>query len=115
MLFAAATATNSQSAAWHLDRNLLSAAVNYLSEVFLPVVAATNAVSERSASALRRLKTYLRTTMSQERLNLCMILHVYKKMTGKLNMADIENQFVSAGADPHRFPLFYRNRSDFSL
>ena len=42
-----------------------------------------------------------------------MILHVYKKMTGKLNMADIENQFVSAGADPHRFPLFYRNRSDF--
>ena len=43
-----------------------------------------------------------------------MILHVYKKMTGKLNMADIENQFVSAGADPHRFQLFYRNLSDFS-
>ena len=44
-----------------------------------------------------------------------MILLVYKKMTGKLNMADTENQFVSAGSDPHRFPLFYRNRSDFSL
>ena len=30
---------------------------------------ATNSVSERSASALRRTKTYLRTTMTQSRLN----------------------------------------------
>ena len=30
---------------------------------------ATNAVSEWSALALRRVKTYLRTTMSQARLN----------------------------------------------
>ena len=55
-------------------RNLPSAAVDYFSEVFnlvklLLVVPATNAVSERSASALRRLETYLGTTMSQERLN----------------------------------------------
>ena len=36
---------------------------------------ATNAVSERSASQLRRVKTWLRTTMSQERLNyLCYYL-----------------------------------------
>ena len=33
------------------------------------VVRATNVMGERSASALRTLKTYLRTTMSQERLN----------------------------------------------
>ena len=53
-------------------------------------------VSERSASALRRLKTYLRTTVSQERLNHFMILHVHKEMNDKLNMGDIGNQFVSA-------------------
>ena len=77
-------------------RNLPSAAVDYFSEGFnlvklLLVVPATNAVSERSASALRRLKTYLGTTMSQERLNHCMILHVHKEMTGKWNMVDIGN------------------------
>ena len=32
------------------------------------VMPATNAVSERSASGLRRVKTYLRTTISQSRL-----------------------------------------------
>ena len=33
------------------------------------VMSATNAVSERSFSCLRRLKSYLRATMSQSRLN----------------------------------------------
>ena len=36
------------------------------------VMPATIAVSERSFSALRRLKTWLRTTMLQARLNWCM-------------------------------------------
>ena len=59
-------------------RNLPSAGVDYFSEVFnlaiklLLVVPATNATSERSGSALRRLKTCLPTTMPQERLNHCM-------------------------------------------
>ena len=39
---------------------------------------ASNATSERSFSALRRIKTYLRTTMSQERLNNLMILYVHR-------------------------------------
>ena len=44
----------------------------------LLVMPATNAVSERSASALRRVKTYLRTTMSDTRLNNLLVLHVHK-------------------------------------
>ena len=40
------------------------------------VMPAANASSERSFSSLRRLKTYLRTTMTQQRLNHCM--HVFK-------------------------------------
>ena len=39
------------------------------------VMPATNAVSERSFSAMRRLYTYTRTNMSQSRLNHMMILH----------------------------------------
>ena len=44
----------------------------------LMVMPATNAVSERSASALRQVKTYLRTTMSQAHLNNLMLLHIHK-------------------------------------
>ena len=78
-------------------RNLLSAAVDYFSEVFnivnklLLVVPATNAVSERSGSALRRHKTCLRTlTTPQERWNHSMILHVHTEMTDKLDIEILE-------------------------
>ena len=39
---------------------------------------ATNATSERSFSALRCIKIYLRTTMVQKRLNHLMVLHAHK-------------------------------------
>ena len=50
----------------------------------LLVMPATNAASERSFSALKRIKNYLRATMSQTRLNSLMLLHVHKDMTDKL-------------------------------
>ena len=43
-------------------------------------VPVTTATAERSFSALRRIKTYLRSTMSDERLNNIMLLHVYIKI-----------------------------------
>ena len=43
------------------------------------VIPATSATSERSFSALRLVKTYLRTTMKQERLNHLMIIHIHKE------------------------------------
>ena len=42
------------------------------------VMPATNASNERSLSAMRRVKSYLRSTMKQERLNHLMLLHVHK-------------------------------------
>ena len=42
--------------------------------MLLLVMPATNAQSERSFSALRRIKTYLRSTMAQQRLNNLMVL-----------------------------------------
>ena len=43
------------------------------------IMPATNATSERSFSALRCLKTYLRNTMTQQQLNNVMMLHVHKE------------------------------------
>ena len=60
------------------------------------VMPATNACSERSFSAMRRLKTYLRSTMGQSRLNHLMILHVHKDLTDGLNLIDVANEFVSS-------------------
>ena len=53
----------------------------YYSEVIklaklILVMPATNALSERSFSALRRIKTGLRSTIEQVCLNSCMVLHV---------------------------------------
>ena len=59
------------------------------------VIPVTNGSSERSFSAMRRVKSYLRSTMSQERLNHLMILHVHKDLTDKLNLISIANEFVS--------------------
>ena len=52
---------------------------------------ATNAVSERSFSSLHRVKSYLRVTMSQTRLNSLMVLHVHKTLTDSLSLIDIGN------------------------
>ena len=44
----------------------------------LLVMPATSATSERSFSSLRNIKTYLRTTMKQDRLNQLMMLYIHK-------------------------------------
>jgi len=61
------------------------------------VMPATNACSERSFSALRRLKSHLRATMSQQRLNNLLVLHVHKNETDLLKLAEVGNEFVSVG------------------
>ena len=58
------------------ERSLLSQVVLLMKMIL--VMPATNTTSERSFSALRRIKTYLRSTMKQERLNSLMVLHVHK-------------------------------------
>ena len=70
------------------------------------VMPATNAVSERSASSLRRIKTYLCSTMSQQRLNNLMILHTHKERTDALDLTQCLKDFT-LGSD-HRTDLFGR-------
>ena len=68
------------------------------------VMPATNATSERSFSTLCRLKSYLRTTMTQERLNYLMIMHVHKERTDKLDLRSVLNDFVCRSE--HRSSIF---------
>ena len=68
------------------------------------VMPATNATSERSFSALRRVKTYLRSTMMQERLNRLLVLHVHKERTDALDLKDIGEKFVAG--DEQRLRTF---------
>jgi len=74
----------------------------YFSEVvkvvqLILVLPATNAVSERSFSTMRRSKIYLRSTMRlrQDRLNHLMTLHIYQDKLDSLDLASVANDFVS--------------------
>ena len=60
----------------------------------LLVVPATNAVSERSFSAMKRVKSYLRATMTDNRLNHLMTIHIHKHLTDEMNLLSIANQFM---------------------
>ena len=67
----------------------------------LLVVPVSSAEAERSFSALRRLKTWLRSTMTQKRLNGVAVCHIHQDRLDKLDRKDIAQQFVQ-GNDRRR-------------
>ena len=83
-------------------RNIYSEVITVIK--LLLVMPASNATSERSFSALRRVKTYLRTTMTQERLNNLMLSHVHQEKLDKLDLLAIAEEFVNGSK--HRSSLF---------
>ena len=62
----------------------------------LPVSAAS---SERSFSALKRLKTWLRSTMTQKRLTHTSLMHVHQEILDSLDVARLMSTFVSKTAE----------------
>ena len=73
---------------------MLARAVSHLFQLFL-ILPATNATSERSFSALHRIKSYLRCTMTQARLNHLMILHYRQDVCDHLDLNVIGNEYIS--------------------
>ena len=73
----------------------------------LLVVPLASAEAERSFSALKRLKTCLRSTMTQQRLNNISVGHVHQTTLDLIDLKDIGQLFVS-GSDRRRqvFGLF---------
>ena len=73
-------------------RELFPAVFNLLRLLlFFPV---SSCESERSFSCLRRLKTWLRSTMTQKRLNHIVLSHVHKDTLDNINMYTMAKQFV---------------------
>ena len=77
-----------------IDEKLLFSELCKLIKMII-VLPATIATSERSFSAMRRVKSYLRSTMNQDRLNFLMVLHIHAHLTDKINLVEVANEFVS--------------------
>ena len=102
------------------DECCIKACIAFLQELSLPartyfsevvkvvqlilVMPATNAVSERSFSTMRRIRSYLRSTMRQDRLNHLMTLHIYQNKLDSLDLVSVANDFVSL--NEHRRTFF---------
>ena len=86
------------------ERQLITEVVTVLNLIL--VMPATNAISERSFSAMGRLKTYLRATMKQDRLNHLLLLHLQKEQTDALSLPTFANDFV--GSSEYRLSIFGR-------
>ena len=63
-------------------KGMLPAVHNFI-RLFL-TVPISSSTYERSFSALKRLYTYLRSSMTQSRLNNCLLLHIHKDYTDNL-------------------------------
>ncbi|XP_074271852.1 uncharacterized protein LOC141595785 [Silene latifolia] len=78
----------------------------YMELKVMLTIPVTVASAERSFSKLKLLKSYLRTTMSQERLNGLALIAIENDMLEQLEYKDIVNVFASQNA---RRPIFKRD------
>ena len=63
---------------------------------------ATSATGERSFSMARRVKTWLRANMKQQRFNNLALLHTHKTRRDKIRLLDVENEFVQRNENGFR-------------
>ena len=63
---------------------------------------ATSAAGERSFSTARRLKTWLRSRMNQERFSNLTVLNTHKDRTDRLSTIDIANEFTDRNTNRKR-------------
>ena len=64
-----------------------------LARLFI-VTPATNASSEKAFSGMKRIKTYLRNSTTNNRLNHCMVAHVHAEDVDKMNTIEIARDFI---------------------
>lgn len=82
------------------EKNLISIYPNI--EIALRIytsTAVTNCSAERSFPCLKRIKNYLRSTMSQDRLNALAILSIEHELTNQLSYDDIIEDFAKKNQD----------------
>ena len=85
---------------------------SHLSEVFkltklILVLPVTDATSERIFPLLKLIRSYLRSTMKQSRLNHLMILSAYKNQLDQLDLTKTASDFINKNdARKHIFGKF---------
>ena len=85
----------------HANRNLLSE-VHKLLRLYM-TIPVTSATPERSFSTLRRVLTYLRSTMTENRLNNCILLAIHKEFTDNLDLYEIAKDFITLKEDRKKY------------
>ena len=76
----------------------------------------TSAAGERSFSSAQRLKTWLRSTMTQIRLSNLTILNTHKQRTDKLCLIDVANEFAALNENrKNNFGTFKQSDLKMSL
>ena len=73
----------------------------------LAVIPATSCSAERSFSSLRRLKTYLRNSMGQERLSSLALLHIEREYVNKVLKEDMAKMIDVFGQRSGRNKYFF--------
>ena len=73
-------------------KRMLVAEVSKLVKL-ISVMSATNVVNERLFSSLKRIKTYLRSTITNNRNHL-FILHIHKLLKDRLDLTKVADEFV---------------------
>jgi len=75
----------------------------------LPV---TTCTAERSFSTLRRVKTWLPSTMSDERLSGLCMMSVHREKISKDKQSFVERVVDRFGSEPRRLQLLFRSGDD---
>jgi hypothetical protein len=68
--------------------------LEFLLRIYL-TIPITNVSAERSFSALKRIKTYLRNTMRQTRLTSLALIHIEKELSNSLDFNKLIDKFAS--------------------
>ena len=66
----------------------------------------TTATSERMFSALRHVLPYLRSSMTEQKLNNCLLLYVHKELTDSLGLVKIRKDIVNNEERRKHFGMF---------
>ena len=88
------------------NRSLLISEVGKILKLLL-LSQATNAESDGIFSALKRVKTYIKWTMGNNRLHALMLEHVHNNILDNINLADVANQFVDKKTDANKHSDIY--------
>ena len=75
------------------EKRFLFSKVIKLIKIIL-IAPAINAISERSFSTLKRVKTSIRSTMTDSRLNHLLLIHIYKEELDEIDIKLITNEFI---------------------